>query len=212
MEQVIIDVPDEFVGVVIENLGQRRGEMNHMVQVQGHTRLEFIVPARGLIGFRSEFMTQTKGTGILHHNFYGYEPVKGEISTRTRGALVALEDGVAVAYAMWKLQERSVFFIEPGTRVYAGMIVGENSREQDLVVNVCKTKHLTNMRASGADEAIRLETPRIMTLEQAIEWIGNDEYVEVTPKSIRLRKKYLDQTERNRMSKKKPEPTELLPS
>jgi GTP-binding protein len=212
MEQVIIDVPDEFVGVVIENLGQRRGEMNHMVQVQGHTRLEFIVPARGLIGFRSEFMTQTKGTGILHHNFYGYEPVKGEISTRTRGALVALEDGVAVAYAMWKLQERSVFFIEPGTRVYAGMIVGENSREQDLVVNVCKTKHLTNMRASGADEAIRLETPRIMTLEQAIEWIGNDEYVEVTPKSIRLRKKYLDHTERNRMSKKKPEPTELLPS
>ena len=209
IEHVIIDVPDEFVGAVMENLGQRKGELKNMVQVQGNTRLEFTVPARGLIGFRSEFMTQTKGTGILHHNFHGYEPFKGELSHRTRGALVVLEDGVAVAYAMWKLQERSTFFVDPGTRVYAGMVVGENSREQDMVVNVCKTKHLTNMRASGADEAVRLEPPHILTLEQAIEWIGDDEYVEVTPKSIRLRKRYLDHNERNRMSRKKADLVEV---
>ena len=205
MEHVIIDVPDEFTGTVIENLGQRRGEMRNMIQVQGNTRLEFVVPARGLIGFRSEFMTQTKGTGILHHNFHGYEPFKGELSHRTRGAIIALENGNSVAYAMFKLQERSTFFIEPGTRVYAGMVVGENSREQDMVVNVCKTKHLTNMRASGADEAIRLEPARILSLEQAIEWIADDEFVEVTPKSIRLRKRYLDHNERNRMTRKKAE-------
>jgi GTP-binding protein len=208
IEHVIIDVPDEFVGAVIENLGQRKGEMRHMVQTQGNTRLEFFVPARGLIGFRSEFMTQTKGTGILHHNFHGYEPFKGELAHRTCGALIVLEDGESVAYGMWKLQERSKFFIEPGFRVYAGMIVGENSREYDMVVNVCKTKQLTNMRASGSDEAVRLEPPRILTLEQAIEWIGEDEYVEITPKSIRLRKKYLDHNERNRMSKKKLEHVE----
>jgi GTP-binding protein len=203
MEHVIIDVPDEFVGVVIENLGQRRGEMKNMIQVQGNSRLEFVVPARGLIGFRSEFMTLTKGTGLLHHNFHGYEPMKGEVAHRSRGALIALEGGIAAAYALWKLQERSTFFIEPGTRVYAGMIVGENSREHDMVVNVCKTKHLTNMRASGADEAVRLEPPRILSLEQAIEWIGDDELVEVTPHSIRLRKRYLDHTERNRMTRKR---------
>lgn len=202
MEHVIIDVPDEFVGGVIENLGRRKGEMKNMLQIQGNTRVEFIVPARGLIGFRSEFMTQTKGTGILHHNFHGYEPYKGELTHRTRGAIVALEDGNAVAYAMWKLSERSTFFIEPGTKVYAGMIVGENSRDQDMVVNVCKTKQLTNMRASGSDEAVRLEPPRILSLEQAIEWIGDNEYVEVTPKSIRLRKRWLDHNERNRMVKK----------
>lgn len=202
MEHVIIDVPDEYVGTVIENLGRRKGELKNMVQIQGNTRLEFLVPARGLIGFRSEFMSQTRGTGILHHNFHGYEPFKGNLAHRTRGALVSLEEGVAVAYAMWKLQERSVFFVEPGARVYAGMIVGENSREQDMVVNVCKTKQLTNIRTSGSDEAIRLEPPRIPTLEQAIEWIGEDEYVEVTPKSIRLRKRYLDHNERVRMARK----------
>jgi len=209
MEHVIIDVPDEHVGVVIENLGQRKGEMRNMIQVQGNTRLEFIVPARGLLGFRSEFMTQTKGTGILHHNFHGYEPYKGDLMHRTRGALIVLEDGVAVPYAMWKLQERSTFFVEPGVRVYKGMIVGENSREHDMVINICKTKHLTNMRASGSDEAVRLEPPHVMTLEQAIEWIGDDEYVEVTPQSIRLRKRYLDHNERNRMSKKKVEIAEI---
>jgi GTP-binding protein len=208
VEHVIIDVPDEFVGAVIENLGGRRGEMKNMLQSQGNTRIEFLVPARGLIGFRGEFMTQTKGTGVLHHNFHGYEPNKGDIPHRTKGALIVLENGASVAYGMWKLQERSTFFIEPGMSVYAGMIVGENSREYDMVVNVCKTKQLTNMRASGSDEAVRLEPPRMLTLEQAIEWIGDDEYVEVTPKTIRLRKKWLDHNERNRMSKKKAEVAE----
>ena len=208
MEHVIIDVPDEFVGTVIENMGQRKGEMKNMIQVQGSTRLEFIVPARGLLGFRSEFMTQTKGTGILHHNFHSYEPYKGDFTHRNRGSLIALEDGTSVAYGMFKVQERSTFFIEPGIKVYRGMVVGENAREHDMVINVCKTKHLTNMRASGSDEAIRLEPPHILTLEQAIEWIGEDEYVEVTPHSIRLRKKYLDHNERNRMSKKKAEVVE----
>ncbi len=203
MEHVIIDVPDEFVGVVIENLGRRRGTMKNMISSSGNTRLEFLVPSRGLIGFRGEFMTQTKGTGILHHNFHGYEPFKGEMAHRTKGALVAMEDGESVAYGMWKLQDRSLFFIVPGTRVYAGMIVGENAREHDMNVNVCKTKQLTNMRASGSDEAVRLEPPRILTLEQAIEWIGDDELVEVTPQNIRLRKKYLDSNERYRMAKKK---------
>jgi GTP-binding protein len=140
--------------------------------------------------------------------FHGYEPVKEGIQRRTKGALVATEPGVAVAYGMWKLQERSVFFIEPGTRVYAGMVVGENSREQDMGVNVCKTKQLTNMRASGSDEAVRLEPPHVMTLEQAIEWIADDELVEVTPQSIRLRKRHLDASDRARMAKKKPEPVE----
>jgi len=205
MEHVIIDVPAEYVGVVMENLGRRKGEMKNMITGSENVRLEFLVPARGLLGFRGEFMTQTKGTGILHHNFAGYEPYKGEMAHRTKGALVAMETGTATAYAMWKLAERATFFIEPGTRVYAGMVVGENSREQDMMVNVCKTKQLTNMRASGSDEAIRLEPPRLLTLEQAIEWIGDDEYVEVTPQSIRVRKKYLDAHERARMSKKKAE-------
>ncbi len=202
MEHVIIDVPDEFTGAVIQNLGRRKGILKNMLQSQGNTRLEFVVPARGLLGFRSEFMTETKGTGILHHNFSGYEPHKGELSSRTKGAVIQLEDGQSTGYAMYKLQDRVTFFIEPGIRVYTGMIVGENSRDEDMIVNVCKAKQLTNMRASGADEAIRLEPPRIHSLEQAIEWISDDEYIEVTPKSLRLRKKYLDHNERNRMSKK----------
>jgi GTP-binding protein len=203
IEHVIIDIPEEHIGVVMENLGRRKGVMKNMVTNQGNARLEFFVPSRGLIGFRGEFLTQTKGTGILHHNFHGYEPYKGDIPHRTSGALVAMQTGKAVAYGMWKLQERSTFFIEPGTRIYTGMIVGENSREQDMTVNVCKTKQLTNMRASGSDEAVRLEPARILSLEQAIEWVGDGEYVEVTPKSIRLRKRYLDSNERNRKSRKK---------
>ncbi|HUI08739.1 MAG TPA: translational GTPase TypA [Bacteroidota bacterium] len=211
MEHVVIDVPDEYVGVVIENLGRRRGEMKNMVTSGGNTRLEFVVPARGLIGFRGEFMTQTKGTGVLHHNFHGYEPYRGDMAHRTKGALVTMEAGESVAYGMWKLQDRSVFFIAPGTKVYVGMVVGENSREQDMTVNVCRTKQLTNMRASGSDEAVRLEPPHIMTLEQAIEWIGDDELVEVTPASIRIRKKVLDANVRNRMSRKKAETQEEAP-
>ncbi len=208
IEHVIIDVPDEFVGVVIENLGKRKGALRNMISSNGNTRLEFFGPARGLIGFRNEFMTETKGTGIVHHNFHSYEPFKGDLPIRNKGAVVAMEDGDAVAYAMWKLQERITFFVEPGERVYRGMVVGENAREGDMVVNVCKTKQLTNMRASGADEAIRLEPPHLLTLEQAIEWIADDEYVEITPKSIRLRKRYLEHNERNRMSRKKVEVVE----
>ena len=196
IEHVIIDVPEEFVGTVIEKLGKRKGEMKNMLTYKDNTRLEFLVPARGLIGYRSEFMTDTRGNGILHHNFNGYEPYKGEITHRQRGALVAMEAGTASSYAMFKLQERSVFFIESGTKVYEGMVVGENSRNNDMHVNVTKTKQLTNMRASGADEAIRLEPPTILTLEQAIEWITDDEYVEITPGNIRIRKRYLTEQQR----------------
>ncbi|OGU76524.1 MAG: GTP-binding protein TypA [Ignavibacteria bacterium RBG_16_35_7] len=196
IEHVIIDVPEEFVGIIIEKLGKRKGEMKNMLTFKDNTRLEFFVPARGLIGYRSEFMTDTKGNGILHHNFHSYEPFKGEITHRQRGALVAMENGIASAYAMFKLQERSVFFIEPGTKVYEGMVVGENTRNNDMHVNVTKTKQLTNMRASGADEAIRIEPPTILTLEQAIEWITDDEYVEITPENIRIRKRYLNDQQR----------------
>lgn len=207
MEHLIIDVPEEFTGVVIEKLGKRKGEIKNMIAFNQNVRLEFIIPARGLIGYRSEFLTDTRGTGILHHNFHGYEPFKGEIPVRTRGALVAMESGIASAYAMYKLQERTEFFIEHGTKVYEGMVVGENSRSNDMFVNVTRTKQLTNMRASGADEAIRLEPPNIMTLEQAIEWISDDEYVEVTPQFIRIRKKYLTEIARKnaRLAAKKSE-------
>jgi GTP-binding protein len=207
MEHLIIDVPEEFTGVVIEKLGKRKGEMKNMVAFNQNVRLEFIIPARGLIGYRSEFLTDTRGTGILHHNFHGYEPFKGEIPGRTRGALVSMESGISSAYAMYKLQERTEFFIEPGTKVYEGMVVGENSRNNDMFINVTRTKQLTNMRASGADEAIRLEPPTILTLEQAIEWISDDEYVEVTPQFIRIRKKYLNEIARKnaRLAAKKSE-------
>ncbi len=198
IEHLIIDVPEEFVGVVIEKLGKRKAEMKNMITFNENTRLEFFIPSRGLIGYRTEFTTDTKGNGILHHNFERYEPYKGDIVHRQRGAIVAMENGIASAYAMFKLQERSIFFIDPGIKVYEGMVVGENSRNNDMHVNVTKTKQLTNMRASGADEAIRLEPPIILSLEQAIEWITEDEYVEVTPESIRLRKKYLtDQDRKN---------------
>ncbi|QQS38081.1 MAG: translational GTPase TypA [Ignavibacteriales bacterium] len=196
VEHVIIDVPEEFVGIVIEKLGKRKGEMKNMITFNDNTRIEFMIPSRGLIGYRNEFMTDTKGTGILHHNFHCFEPFKGEIVSRQRGALVAMESGIASAYAMFKLQERSIFFIEPQTKVYEGMVVGENSRANDMLVNVTKTKQLTNMRASGADEAIRLEPPTILPLEQAIEWITDDEYVEVTPENIRIRKKYLTEMDK----------------
>lgn len=207
VEHVVIDVPEEFVGVVIEKLGKRKAELKNMIPSGNNTRLEFIIPTRGLIGYRTEFMTDTKGTGILHSNFHAYEPFKGEITQRQRGALVAMESGTASAYAMFKLQERAVFFIDPGTEVYQGMVVGENSRNMDMVVNVTKTKQLTNMRASGADEAIRLEPARIHTLEQAIEWITDDEYVEITPNFIRIRKRYLTDMDKKqaRLAQKKEE-------
>jgi GTP-binding protein len=203
VEHVVVDVPEEHVGAVIENLGQRRGEMKNMVASGDNVRVEFLVPSRGLIGFRNEFMTQTRGAGVLHHNLHGYQPYRGEMAGRSRGALVAMETGEAVAYALFRLQDRGVFFIEPGTRVYAGMVVGENARENDIPVNVCKTKQLTNIRAAGADEAVRLEPARILTLEQAVEWLGNDEYLEVTPRALRIRKKYLDAAARARAEKRR---------
>lgn len=196
IEHVIIDVPEDYVGIVIEKLGKRKAEMKNMITIGDSTRLEFFIPSRGLIGYRPEFLTDTRGTGILHHNFHSYEPFKGEITHRQKGALVSMETGTASSYAMFKLQERSIFFIEPGIRVYEGMVVGENSRSSDMFVNVTKTKQLTNFRAAGADEAIKLEPPTLLTLEQAIEWISDDELVEVTPQSIRIRKKYLTELDR----------------
>ena len=197
IEELVIDVAEEFQGVVIATLGQRRGTMTRMVNHgSGRVRLEFRIPARGLIGFRSIFLTETKGTGIMNHLFAGWEPWHGPIASRLTGALVADRAGVATAYAISNLQERGVMFIEPQIQVYEGMIVGENSRQSDMDVNITKEKKQTNMRASSADEAIRLVPPHIMGLEQAIEFINDDELVEVTPKSIRLRKKILESNRR----------------
>lgn len=205
MEHVTIDVPEEFVGVVMEKMGYRKGEMTNMTtstsQV-GFSRLEFKIPARGLIGYRNEFMTDTKGTGSINHIFDGYEKDKGEVTTRLRGTVIAHEKGKATTYGLYNAQERATLFIKPGTEVYVGMIVGENSRNEDMTVNVCKEKHLTNMRASGSDESLKLVPIKDLSLEQSIEFISDDELVEITPNYIRLRKKILDPTERVRASRK----------
>ncbi len=199
IEELVIDVPDEYTGSVIEKLGTRKAEMTNMlVGDRGYTRLEFKIPARGLVGYRSEFLTDTKGNGIMNHVFMGYEPYKGEISPRTKGVLIAFETGKSITYGLYNAQERGTLFIGPGVDVYQGMIIGENPRPEDMEVNVCKEKHLTNTRASGSDDALRLVPPRQMSLEQAIEYIAEDELVEVTPKNIRLRKKILDPTARIR--------------
>jgi GTP-binding protein len=199
VEDLVIDVPEEFQGVVIAQAGTRRGVPTKMVNHgSGRVRLEFRIPARGLIGFRSQFLTDTKGTGIMNHLFAGWEPWHGAIPARTTGALVADRIGVATAYAIYNLQERGEIFIEPGTAVYEGMIIGENARQRDMDVNVTKEKKQTNMRASTADEAIRLIPPRVLSLEQSIEFINDDELVEVTPKNIRLRKKILAANQRPR--------------
>ena len=199
IEELVIDVPDEYTGTVIEKLGTRKAEMTNMIAgAQGYTRLEFKIPARGLIGYRSEFLTDTKGNGIMNHVFSGYEPYKGEMSTRGKGVLIAFETGKTLTYGLYNAQERGTLFIGAGVDVYQGMIVGENPRSEDIEVNVCKAKHLTNTRASGSDDALRLTPPRQFSLEQAIEYIAEDELVEVTPKNIRLRKKILDPTARVR--------------
>ncbi|HOM01235.1 MAG TPA: translational GTPase TypA [Acetivibrio sp.] len=203
VEYLIIDVPEDFLGVVMEKLGSRKAEMVNMHSAhQGYMRLEFKIPSRGLIGYRSEFLTDTKGNGIMNHVFHGFEPFKGEIPRRQRGSMVAWEDGEAVTYGLYNAQERGSLFISPGTKVYEGMIVGENSRSEDIVINVCKKKHVTNMRASGSDEALRLTPPVILSLEQCLEFIEDDELVEVTPKNIRLRKKILN-TELRAKSRRK---------
>jgi len=199
IEHAIIDVPNAHVGTVIETMGIRKGEMTNMVQGNdGYTRLEFLVPTRGLLGFRNEFITETRGTGILNHSFHEYGHYRGEVPTRAKGVLVVREEGVAVAYGLDKLQDRGTFFIAPGAKVYAGMIAGENSRECDMDVNVCKEKKLTNMRASTSDEAIRLEPPRKFSLEQAMEYITEDELMEITPQNIRMRKKILNKDKRKK--------------
>jgi GTP-binding protein len=188
-ECLVLDVPEDGVGSCIERLGQRRGEMQDMqVGGNGRTQLEFVIPARGLVGFRGEFMRLTRGDGIMNHSFLDYRPISGEIEARRNGVLISFEEGVATFYAMKNAEDRGVFFINPGIKVYKGMVVGEHNRSQDLELNVCKTKQLTNHRASGGDELVQLQAPVEMSLERALEYIGPDELVEVTPKSIRLRK------------------------
>ena len=204
IEDLVVNVPDDSVGTVIEKLGRRKAEMVNMEPAEdGHTKIEFKIPSRGLIGYRTEFLTDTKGEGTMNHIFNGYEPYKGEIQARVRGTIVAFENGKSVTYGLYNAQDKGELFIGPGVDVYEGMIVGLNSRGEDLSINVCKEKHLTNTRASGSDEALRLVPPIQMSLEQAIEFIQDDELVEVTPKSIRLRKKILDTKERERAARRK---------
>ncbi len=199
IELVTIDVADEFVGTVIEMLGYRKGEMLNMVPGNdGYTRLEYKVPARGLIGFRNEFLTTTRGTGIINHSFYEYEFYKGDLDKKSRGALIAMEKGTATGYSLFNFQARGILFIGPGVEVYAGMIIGEHSRENDLVLNIVKGKKLSNVRAAGSDDAINLVPPRQFSLEQALEYINDDELLEVTPKNIRMRKKILREIDRKR--------------
>ncbi|MCI5837492.1 MAG: translational GTPase TypA [Veillonellaceae bacterium] len=203
LERLNVDVPQEFMGTVMEGLGPRKAELTSMTELAGYLRMEFIIPARGLIGFRNEFLTQTKGNGVMYHVFHGYAPYKGEIPMRTRGALVAFEAGETTAYGLNNVEERGTLFLGPNEAVYEGMIVGENSRENDMDVNPCKKKHVSNMRASGSDEAIRLTPPRRFTLEEALEWINEDETVEVTPLAIRLRKRILAKQARYKAMKNK---------
>lgn len=202
IETAYIDVPEEFSGSVIQKLSQRKGELLGMAPLNGgYTRLQFSIPSRGLIGYRGEFMTDTKGNGIINTAFEGYEPYKGEIQYRKQGSLIAFETGEAVTYGLFAAQERGTLFIGPGEKVYAGMIVGQNARAEDIDVNVCKTKHLTNTRSSGADDALKLTTPRVLSLEEALDYIDVDELLEVTPDSLRIRKKILDSKARYRSKK-----------
>ena len=201
IENLTIEVPQEFMGTVMESLGTRKAELSNMTELKGYLRLEFTIPARGLIGFRSEFLTNTKGNGIMNHVFRGYAPYKGDIPGRSRGSLVAFEQGETTPYGIYTLQDRGVMFISPNQMVYEGMIIGENTRELDMDVNPCKKKNVSNMRSSSSDEAIRLTPPRLLSLEQALEFINKDEMVEVTPESIRLRKTILDKSHRGRLRK-----------
>lgn len=204
MELTYVDVPEEFSGSVIEKLSQRKGELRNMsTATGGYTRLEFSIPSRGLIGYRGEFMTDTKGNGIMNSVFDGYGPFKGEIQYRKQGSLIAFEAGESITYGLYNAQERGTLFIGPGVKVYSGMIIGENGRGEDIELNVCKKKQLTNTRSSSADEALRLTPPRILSLEQALDFIDTDELLEVTPKSLRIRKKILDPTMRKRSGIKK---------
>lgn len=203
MERAYIDIPEEFAGSVIEKLSSRKGELLGMSTANGgYTRLEFLIPARGLIGYRGEFMTDTKGNGIINTMYEGYAPYKGEIQYRKQGSLIAFESGEAITYGLYNAQERGTLFIGAGEKVYSGMVIGQNGKAEDVEVNVCKRKQLSNTRSSGADDALRLSTPRVLSLEQSLEFIDTDELLEVTPKSLRIRKKILDPTLRKRASRK----------
>jgi GTP-binding protein len=200
IERVIINVPEIYSGTVIAKLNQRKGIMEGMTAENDYVRLEYLVPTRGLLGFRSEFINDTRGEGTIVRSFERYEEYKGEIPKRTNGVLVSQNNGTAMAYSLYNLSERAEMFIEPGTEVYEGMIVGMNSRKEDMTVNPCKNKKLTNTRASGSDDALKLSPPRIFNLEEALEFIDDDELVEITPDAIRLRKKILNETERIRFN------------
>ncbi|TLD85102.1 translational GTPase TypA [Helicobacter sp. MIT 11-5569] len=201
-ESLVVDTPQDYSGSVIEKLGRRKAELKAMNPMgEGYTRLEFEIPARGLIGYRSEFLTDTKGEGVMNNSFLEFRPFSGSVETRSNGALISMENGETTPFSLGNIQERGVLFISPQTKVYVGMIIGEHSRENDLDVNPVKAKHLTNMRASGSDDAIKLTPPRDLNLERALEWIEEDEILEVTPKNIRIRKKVLDPTQRKRKSK-----------
>ena len=201
-EMLTVDVDETNQGAVMEALGARRGDLQDMQSdSKGRVRLDYRIPARGLIGFQSDFMTMTRGTGIMSHVFDDYGPMKPEIEERRNGVLISAEDGTAVAYALWKLQERGRMFVSPGDPLYTGIVIGIHSRDNDLVVNPIKGKQLTNVRASGTDEAVRLVPPVQVTLESAIEFISDDELVEITPKSIRIRKRHLNEHDRKRASK-----------
>jgi GTP-binding protein len=207
VERVAIDVPDDYLGVVTQLLALRKGRMEQLVNHgTGWVRMEYVVPARGLIGFRTEFLTETRGTGILHHVFEGYEPWMGELRTRRAGSLVADRRGVTTTYSLFNLQERGELLVAPGVEVYEGMIVGENARSDEMDVNPTKERKLTNMRSSTAEELVRLTPPRPMSLEQALEFIADDECVEVTPTSVRLRKVILDASQRGRLRNSHKEP------
>ena len=208
IERVLIDVPEAYVGGVIEKLGKRKAELKNMIAGKGsRTRLEFSIPARGLIGYRGEFMTDTRGEGILNTIFDGYAPYQGTIPSRERGALIAYEAGETITYGLYNAQERGVLFLGPGVKVYTGMVVGMNSKSGDIEVNVCKKKQLSNMRASGSDENLRLSPPRVLSLEDCLEFISDDELVEVTPASLRIRKKILDAQQRSRAARRSANPT-----
>ncbi len=201
-EHLVIDTPQDFSGAIIERLGKRKAEMKAMNPMSdGYTRLEFEIPARGLIGYRSEFLTDTKGEGVMNHSFLEFRPFSGSVESRKNGALISMENGEATAFSLFNIQERGTLFINPQTKVYVGMVIGEHSRDNDLDVNPIKSKHLTNMRASGSDDAIKLTPPRTMVLERALEWIEEDEILEVTPLNLRIRKKILDPNTRKRAKK-----------
>ncbi|PDW69048.1 GTP-binding protein TypA [Helicobacter pylori] len=202
-EHLVIDTPQDFSGAIIERLGKRKAEMKAMNPMSdGYTRLEFEIPARGLIGYRSEFLTDTKGEGVMNHSFLEFRPFSGSVESRKNGALISMENGEATAFSLFNIQERGALFINPQTKVYVGMVIGEHSRDNDLDVNPIKSKHLTNMRASGSDDAIKLTPPRTMVLERALEWIEEDEILEVTPLNLRIRKKILDPNMRKRAKNK----------